>query len=62
MTVDNGSTTPIGSAGAAAVALAVGGLAADDSGTLTFSDGANTVTVTITDGAVVAGRTTRRRR
>ena len=55
VTVDNGSTTPIGSAGASAVALSVGGLSSDDSGALTFSDGTHSVVVTITDGAVVAG-------
>ena len=53
--VDNGSTTPIGKAGASAVALAVSGLAADDNGTLTFSDGSHSVTVTITNGQVAAG-------
>ena len=51
--VDNGSTTPIGKAGALAVALAVGGLAVDDNGTLTFSDGSHSVTVMITNGQVV---------
>jgi hypothetical protein len=35
------------------VALAVSGLAADDNGTLTFSDGSHSVTVTITNGQVV---------
>ena len=53
--VDGGSTTPIGAAGASAVALAVSGIDSDDSGTLTFSDGSDSVAVTITDGAVVAG-------
>ena len=53
--VDNGSTTPIGRTGASAVALAVSGLAADDNGTLTFSDGTHSVTVTIANGQVVAG-------
>jgi hypothetical protein len=53
--VNGGSTTPIGKAGASAVPFAVGGLASDDSGTLTFSDGTNSVTVTITNGQVVAG-------
>ncbi len=56
VTVDGGALTPIGHAGAAAVAFAVTGIDTDDSGTLTFTDGANhSVTVTITDGAVVAG-------
>ena len=36
--VDNGSTTPTARTGASAVALAINGLAADDNGTLTFSD------------------------
>jgi hypothetical protein len=49
------STTPIGLAGAKTVALAVGGLDTDDSGTLTFRDGSNSVTVTISNGQVVAG-------
>ena len=53
--VDNGSTTPIGRGGASAVALAISGLAADDNGTLTFSDGTHSVTVTIARGQVVAG-------
>ena len=53
--VDNGSTTPIGRTGASAVALAVSGLPADDNGTLTFSDGTHSVTVTIANGQVVAG-------
>ena len=53
--VDNGLTTPIGKAGASAVALAVSGLGADDNGTLTFSDGSHSVTVTITNGQVAAG-------
>ena len=53
--VDDGSTTPIGKTGASAVALAINGLAADDNGTLTFSDGTHSVTVTIADGQVVAG-------
>ena len=53
--VDNGSTTPIGRGGASAVALAISGLAADDNGTLTFSDGTHSVTVTIAHGQVVAG-------
>ena len=55
MLVDNGSTTPIGRGGASAVALAISGLAADDNGTLTFSDGTHSVTVTIANGQVVAG-------
>src|SRR5580704_7582828 len=53
--VDNGSTTPIGAAGASAVAFTVSGIESDDSGTLTFSDGSHSVAVTITDGAVVTG-------
>ncbi len=55
VTVDGGSTTPIGASGASAVAFAVGGLASDDSGTLTFSDGHSSVVVTITDGQAVDG-------
>jgi T5SS/PEP-CTERM-associated repeat protein len=53
--VDGGSTTPIGSAGASVVPFTVSGLASDDSGTLTFSDGTHSVVVTITDGAAVTG-------
>src|SRR6185437_5248952 len=61
VSVDNGSSTPIGgqsSTGArsTAVAFSVSGVDSDDSGTLTFKDsGNNTVMVTITNGAVVAG-------
>ena len=39
MTVDNGSTTPIGVGRRCGGGVGVGGLASDDSGTLTFSDG-----------------------
>jgi hypothetical protein len=56
VTINGGnSTTPIGLAGAETVALAVGGLDTDDSGTLTFSDNSNSVTATISNGQVVAG-------
>ena len=54
VTVDSGSTTPIGWRRCGGD-VGVGGLASDDSGTLTFSDGHASVVVTITDGAVVAG-------
>ena len=51
----NGGTTLAQTADVHGVAFSVSGLATDDSGTLTFSDGTNSVTVTITDGVVVAG-------
>jgi hypothetical protein len=52
----NGGTTLIQTSNASAVAFGISGLASDDSGTLTFSDGlGDTVTVTITNGVVVAG-------
>ena len=61
VSVDNGSSTPIGGPSSTgvrstAVAFSVSGVDSDDSGTLTFKDsGNNTVMVTITNGAVVAG-------
>ena len=61
VSVDNGASTPIGSPSSTgvrstAVAFAVNGMESDDSGTLTFKDSSNnTVVVTITNGAVVAG-------
>jgi hypothetical protein len=52
----NGGTALIQTSTASAVAFSISGLASDDSGTLTFSDGlGDTVTVTITNGVVVAG-------
>jgi hypothetical protein len=55
VTVNNGLAAPIGYAGAKTVALAVGGLASNDNGTLTFTDGTSKVTVMIANGQVVAG-------
>jgi FG-GAP-like repeat len=55
VTVDNGSTTPIGSAGAGTVPFVINNLSLDDSGTLTFTDGTNVVTVQISGGTVEAG-------
>ena len=61
VTVDNGSTTPIGGPSSiqvrsTAVPFAINGIESDDSGTLTFKDSSNdTVTVTITNGAAVVG-------
>jgi hypothetical protein len=53
--VNNGSATPIGYAGAKAVALAVGGLASDDDGWLTFSGyGTNTLNMPIVNGVAPA--------
>ena len=51
--VNGGSTTPIGAADAAQVALTISGLEADDSGTLTFSDQAGHVMVAIVNGQAV---------
>src|SRR6516225_5210021 len=55
--VNGGSTTPIGAAGAGQVAFTISGLASDDSGTLTFSDGnpVHNVVVQIVNGTVVPG-------
>ena len=60
ISVDNGSTTPIGGPSSTlvkstAVPFTVGGLDTDDSGTLTFSDGTHSVAVMISNGAVIAG-------
>ena len=52
----NGGTTLVQTSDVHAVAFSVAGLESDDNGTLTFSDGVHpTVTVTIANGAVVAG-------
>jgi hypothetical protein len=55
LTVNGGSTTRINAASAPKVPFTVSGLEIDDSGYITFSDGQNSVVVTITAGAVVAG-------
>ena len=52
----NGGTALVQTSDVHAVAFSVAGLESDDNGTLTFSDGVHpTVTVTIANGAVVAG-------
>jgi hypothetical protein len=50
LTVNGNSATPIGAAGAGTVAFTVTGLDPEDTGVVTFSDGASKVTVTVDGG------------
>ena len=54
LTVDGGSTTPVGSSGAAAVGFVVSGLESDDSGSVVFTDGSHNATVAIVSGTAVS--------
>src|SRR5947209_16488948 len=44
------SASPIGAAGAAGVAFTIAGLDPEDTGTVTFTDGSNKVTVNVNGG------------
>jgi hypothetical protein len=55
LTVDGGSTVPVGSAGASAVGFVVGGLLSDNNGSVVFTDGeGHTQTATVHNGTVGA--------